>query len=775
MADSGGVTAADSFSPTAIKKKSRWLAWTAFISAIVFMLATGYLGYRVCKSSKQLAVVEEQLATAEGTIARLEEKDPVCNTKECVISAAVLMEAMDPTVDPCHDFYQFACGGWLRKNSVPDASSRWGRFHVLREQLMYILKDILSEPNTVQDSKPVNSSREMYRACMDNDAIEKLGLTPLIQLLNSYGQWPMTVANWTADQFDWKLASTSIRRDMGESFLFEVYNYLDWKNTNKSSIYVDQTDVGLPYSTLINAKSNSTAIIMQAYATYVFESAKAVRDAIQGGSNDSDIIHEVDQMINFQIELAKIQTRPEERRNRTRMYNVVQLGALQRWTNVVHLNRATSYINWAKYINDIYSAVNVTVSENEQIIVKEPQFLRKLVRLLDQTSPRIIANYIHWRLVMKAGDYTNQLMNSVAFNFRKVFYGASVPQPRWRICVDKVSSTLGFAVGSLYIERAFDEQARKEAVEMIGHIKTAFSSLVQESHWMDQETKIRALEKAAAMKDFVAYPDWILNKTRLSQIYEGVETTSKHFENALNVTRFLEHDKLKALRLPTDRTAWVTFPSVVNAFYSFFYNAITFPAGILQPPFFGKGRLAALNYGGIGAVIGHEITHGFDDQGRQADKEGRINLWWTNQTLNRYIKGAQCFIEQYGNYTFPEFAGTEAFHLNGIISQGENIADNGGVREAFSAYQNYVAINGREARLPGLEKYTPEQLFFLSYANIWCGKQTTQSLRQQILNGPHSPEKYRVLGTLSNSIDFARHFHCPNGSVMNRPNKCILW
>lgn len=184
----------------------------------------------------------------------------------CPRIAAVLMEAMDPTVDPCHDFYQFACGGWLRKNSVPDASSRWGRFHVLREQLMYILKgiaikrelnstfkslhrfdhcnpllktaDILSEPNTVQDSKPVNSSREMYRACMDNDAIEKLGLTPLIQLLNSYGQWPMTVANWTADQFDWKLASTSIRRDMGESFLFEVYNYLDWKNTNKSSIYV---------------------------------------------------------------------------------------------------------------------------------------------------------------------------------------------------------------------------------------------------------------------------------------------------------------------------------------------------------------------------------------------------------------------------------------------------------------------------------------------------------------------------------------------------------
>ncbi|EFX80396.1 hypothetical protein DAPPUDRAFT_304103 [Daphnia pulex] len=748
------------------------------------------------QSIKQLDVVLEDLGSAQLTIDGFKLKDPVCNTKECVVSAAALMEAMDPSVDPCQDFYQFTCGGWLRKNSIPETSSRWGHFNILREQVTHLLKEVLTESNAMRDSKPVNNSRDMYKACMDTDAVEILGLTPLTEILDSYGRWPMTVSNWTADQFDWRSVSSSIRKNFGESFLFEVYNYLDWKDTNKSSIYVDQSGLGLPYSTLINAKSNSTAAVMKAYANYVIETAKAVRDTIQGGSNDSDITRQVEQMIDFQIELAKIQTKPEMRRNRTRMYNPMRLDALQRWTNVVHLTRSTNYvkIKWADYISDIYSVVNISVTENEQVVVTEPEFLRKLVRLLDQTSPRVIgmsstwknrqstnilncqANYIHWRLVMKAGDNTNQLMNSIAFKFWKVFYGASEPQPRWRFCVNKVANTLGFAVGTMYVERAFDEHAKKEAIEMIGHLKEAFSSLVEKSQWMDPETKIRALEKAAAMKEFVAYPDWILNKTQLTLAYEGVEINSNsHFENYLNVTRFLEYGEMKGLRLPTDRTTWVTFPSVVNAFYYFFYNSITFPAGILQPPFFGKGRLAALNYGGIGAVIGHEITHGFDDHGRQTDKDGRVNLWWTNQTLTKYLQGAQCFVEQYGNYTFPEFAGTEAFHINGIISQGENIADNGGVREAFLAYQNYVALNGREARLPGLEQYTPEQLFFISYGNIWCGKQTPQSLKQHILNGPHSPERYRVLGTLSNSVDFSRHFKCSKDSAMNRPNKCILW
>jgi len=473
--------------------------------------------------------------------------------------------------------------------------------------------------------------------------------------------------------------------------------------------------------------------------------------------------------------MAKIMTPPEERRDETRMYNPQTVSDLQDWTDTVKPVQNHSHINWSEYINDIYSEAGVFVPSDEQIIVNEPDYLLKLMRLLNETNPRVIVNYLHWRLVLKFGGETGQQIGKIAYDFYKIYYGTSSPQPRWQWCVRKVNDYLGFAVSALFIEKSFDESSKVEAEEMIQNIQTAFSSLVDESDWMDDETKILAREKAAAMKQFLAYPDWVRNKTALEMAYDGVNTSrSEHFENVLSVLQFLMHDDLGSLRMPTDRSVWITYPSIVNAYYSSRFNSITFPAAILQPPFFGKGRLAAMNYGAIGVVIGHEITHGFDDEGRQSDKNGNTNSWWTNETLSKYLDRAQCFIEQYGNYTFPQFAGTESSNINGIISQGENIADNGGIREAFRAYKNHVVANGPEPRLPGLEKYSPEQLFFISYANIWCGKQNSESLKEQIATGPHSPNRYRVIGPLSNSRDFVEQFQCPSG-IMNRPKKCILW
>jgi len=309
---------------------------------------------------------------------------------------------------------------------------------------------------------------------------------------------------------------------------------------------------------------------------------------------------------------------------------------------------------------------------------------------------------------------------------------------------------------------------------MIANLKVAFKSLVDDATWMDDDTKVVAREKADYMSQFVGYPDWVKNKTALEAYYDGVETSpATHFANVQGVNLFLNSKDGKTLRGPTDRTRWNTIPTIVNAFYEPEMNSITFPAGILQDPFYSKGRPEAMNYGSIGVIIGHEITHGFDDQGRQSDKDGNTADWWSQQTIANYLERAQCFIDQYDNYYPPVFNGT--IHVNGINTQGENIADNGGLREAFRAYESYVAANGEEDLLPGLEEYSMRQVFFLAYGNIWCGDDTPQRLENLILTDPHSPNNYRVLGPLSNSADFVREFNCPAGSPMNRVDKCVIW
>jgi len=306
---------------------------------------------------------------------------------------------------------------------------------------------------------------------------------------------------------------------------------------------------------------------------------------------------------------------------------------------------------------------------------------------------------------------------------------------------------------------------------MISNLKAAFKKLVDESSWMDADTKIIAGEKVDAMREFVAYPDWIRNTTALENYYHGLEVDAgDHFRNIRNAAAFSSVEEFKTLRNKTDRTKWLIHPSIVDAFYQTEYNSITFPAGILQRPYFAKGRIEATNYGGIGGVIGHEITHGFDDQGRQSDKDGNTVQWWTEETLQNYLTRAQCFIDEYSNRTIA--SGT---HLNGVNAQGENIADNGGIREAFLAYGYYVAVNGEEARLPGLEQYTAEQIFFISYANVWCGSDTKEGLENQIVTDPHSPSYFRANIPISNSEDFHRHFNCPVGSAMNPAERCVLW
>jgi len=314
---------------------------------------------------------------------------------------------------------------------------------------------------------------------------------------------------------------------------------------------------------------------------------------------------------------------------------------------------------------------------------------------------------------------------------------------------------------------------------MVENLRAAFKELVTETDWMDAETQVKAQEKADMMLQLIGYPDWLKDNDAVDQYYGDANIESSvFFEKVLSMKRWSAKQELITLREEPQRDIWLMHPAIVNAWYSPNHNTITFPAGILQPPFFKGGWPRYLNFGAIGMVIGHEITHGFDDQGRQYDGTGNASPWWSDETIQAFSGEAQCFIDQYENYTVPELIdilGEEDAHLNGKNTQGENIADNGGIRETYRAYLRSVESEGAEPRLPGLTQFTPEQLLFVSYAQVWCEIQTPESLLGQVLSDPHSPGRFRVVGPLGNSEDFQKEFNCPADAAMNRPEKCKLW
>ncbi|XP_071529338.1 neprilysin-1-like [Panulirus ornatus] len=691
----------------------------------------------------------------------------VCSTQECILAAAAIVEAMDTTIDPCQNFYQFACGGWMDKNPLPEESSRWSQFDILDRELRNALSKILTEPVSQQDAKPVRQSKEFYAACMNEDLLESIGVTPLVNLFEEFGGWPMTVADWNENDFDWQFSVAEARRRQGADYLVSVWVFADQKNTDVTAIYVDQTSLGMARSVLTAPHNYEERIA--AYKAYMAATASIMATSL--GQDTSHIEAEVADVFDFEVALANITTPPEDRRDIERMYNPMTVLELSDLT-------AGSDLNWKQMLSTMFQSAGIPIDGSTRVIVQETGYLKKLADLLAATSPRTVANYIMWRHVKALGDETNRAMRDASFQYAMVVSGVMAAQPRWEECADKANNYLGMALGTKYVETYFSQQAKDEASVMVEDIRSAFEDLLDVNDWMDSETKPRAMEKAEAINKFIAYPDWYGNASALETFFSGLENIENrtHFINTESLRAWWSTDELAAFGKPTRRDRWFSSPTIVNAFYMPEFNSITFPAGILQPPFYRANSLQALNYGGIGQVIGHEITHGFDDEGRQNDKHGNAVPWWSNATLDAFKGRAQCIVDQYDNIRLPELDEVlPNATLNGVNTQGENIADNGGLREAVLAYQKYIDRNGEEPRLPGLEEYTPMQLLFLSNANVWCTSITTASLLNQVLTDPHSPGKFRVIVPMSNMEHFSSLWNCPVGSGMNPADKCVVW
>ncbi|KAF2893715.1 hypothetical protein ILUMI_12459, partial [Ignelater luminosus] len=516
---------------------------------------------------------------------------------------------------------------------------------------------------------------------------------------------------------------------------------------------IDQTIPPLGRENLLEGMDNE---VVKAYYSYLVDLA------VIFGANKSSAEKEMKDALDFEIDLTKIGLSKEER-----------LNVPANLMTIEEMQEKFSKIPWKEFLDNLGDNPTLEIFPSTDVIVAFSDYPVKLQQLIEKTPKRIQANFLLYQSLLNSVPYLTQELRNRELQFSKVKTGITEHKPRWKKCTELVSKNLKFSAGALYVRRYFSDNAKKIVEKLVADLKETFIEMIKEVDWMDKNTKKEALDKAAAMGAYVAYQPELIDDEKLSNYYSQLNTTADSFlEISMAVRRFLEDTNFEELQQPFISSFWIhrTFVASVNAVYRNFQNSLELSAGILQSPFFSVDRPNYMNYGSIGFVIGHEITHGFDDKGRRYSKDGSAKNWWEEKTKQVFIEKAQCIIDQYGNFTAPEVNR----NLNGVTTLRENIADNGGIREAYLAYEKWVKINGEEPRLPNL-KYSPKQLFWISAANSWCTTMKPETLEQQILTNLHAPAKFRILGTLRNSELFSKDFECPVGSKMNPVHKCRVW
>uniref|UniRef100_A0A672V6M8 Membrane metalloendopeptidase like 1 n=1 Tax=Strigops habroptila TaxID=2489341 RepID=A0A672V6M8_STRHB len=695
----------------------------------------------------------------------------ICTTPGCVTAAARIIQNMDPTADPCKDFYQYACGGWLNRHIIPETSSRYSIFDILRDELEIILKG--------RNEVPLPLAMHLWLAShviyctFDreiNCLIEQRDSLPLLEALRMVGDWPVASADWnkTKGNANWSMEEklSIMNSRFNKRVLIDMFVWNDDRDSSRHIIYIDQPSLGMPSRDYYFNGGNYQRV-REAYLQFMITIAKMIREDKNMSKEDSFVQEEMAKVMELETEIANATTPAEERHDVTLLYNKMTLKELQE-------KFALNEFNWTFFIQGVMSSVSVQVDQEEEVVVYGMPYLQKLKAIISKYSASTIQNYLIWRLVIDRVSSLSRRFKDARASYRKALYGTTLEEARWRECVSYVNNNMENAVGAMYVRETFAGESKRMVRDLIDNIREVFIETLDELQWMDEASKEKAREKAMAIKEQIGYPDYILEdqNEKLDQEYANLNFSEhSYFENILENLRAGAQKSLRKLRERVDQDIWIIGAAVVNAFYSPNRNQIVFPAGILQPPFFSKRQPQALNFGGIGMVIGHEITHGFDDNGRNFDKDGNMFDWWSNFSAMHFKEQSRCMVYQYGNYTW-ELAGGQ--NVSGISTLGENIADNGGVRQAYKAYLKWLEQEGKEPKLPGLN-LSHKQLFFLNFAQVWCGSYRPEYASQSIKTDVHSPLKYRVMGSLQNFEAFSEVFHCKKGTAMHPAEKCRVW
>ncbi len=643
------------------------------------------------------------------------------------------IKALDKSADPCVDFYQYACGTWMVNNPIPADQSVWGRFSELAERNRVILRDIL-EKSSANDPKRSDLEQKIgdyYASCMDEKAIDNKGVAPLKPELERIAAIPDKAT----------LVDELVRLHyVGVNALFAFGSEQDFKDSSQVIARADQGGLGLPDRDYYLKTDPPSVAIRKQYQAHVQKIFQLLGESQQKAATDAQVV------MNIETALAKGSLDRVSRRDPAKVYHKLSKQEL--------VSLSPSFA-WPKYFEGVGSP------PIESLNVAVPDFFKQMETLLKATSLDNWKTYLTWHLAhAEAPLLPTPFVNEDFEFFGKILTGTKEIRPRWKRCVALTDNELGEALGQKYVDLTFGVEGKQRTLKMVQALEKALARDITDLPWMTPTTKQQALEKLRAITNKIGYPERWRDYSRV-KIVRG-----DALGNSERADEFEFKRQLAKIGQPVDRTEWQMTPPTVNAYYDAQMNNINFPAGILQPPFYDNNMDGAVNFGAIGAVIGHELTHGFDDEGRQFDPKGNLRDWWTKQDAEAFEKRATCIADEYSGFT-----AVDDVKLKGRLTLGENTADNGGLRIAYMALLDTLA--GKQ--VPSTDEFSPEQRLFLGWGQIWCQNQTDQIARLRATVDPHSPGKYRVNGVVSNMPEFQKAFRCRAGQPMVRRNACRVW
>jgi putative endopeptidase len=646
------------------------------------------------------------------------------------------IDNIDKTLDPCVDFYQYACGNWLKNNEIPADQSAWVSFIELDERNLVTLKDILEKASAGGPNRSAVEQKigDFYGSCMDEKTANAKGLAPLQAELDH-----IAAAKDKATLID-AIARVHL---IGPNPLFNFYSGSDLHNANQVIAYIDQGGLSLPdrdYYIKDDARMVEMRKHLVEYVTETF--TLSGQSAQQAGASAQTVLR-------IETSLAKASMDRTMRRDpKNRDHKMTRDAVLAMAPN---------------FYFDRYFA-DVAAPSFSDLNVSNPEFFKQVNAVLDTESLDNLKTYVSWHLLRGSAPWLSQPYVDASFKMRQALTGQKEIQARWKRCVDLTDNSLGEALGQKYVEVTFGADGKQRMLKMVDALEKSLDDDIQGLPWMSSETKKQAKVKLQAIRNKIGYPDVWRDYSSLTVVSGDL---LGNFERA---NEFESKRDIAKIEKPLDRKEWGMSPPTVNAYYSGSENEIVFPAGILQPPFFDKKMDDAVNFGGIGLVIGHELTHGFDDQGRKFDPEGNLRDWWTADDGKEFEKRVSCVADEYGNFVV-----VDDLKLNGRLTLGENTADNGGARIALRALEHMIADDKTGNEGKKIDGYTPEQRFFLGFARVWCEKRRPEYARMQVTTNPHSPGKFRVDGVVQNMPEFQQAWGCKAGQPMVAQNACRVW
>ena len=643
------------------------------------------------------------------------------------------VDMLDKSIDPCNNFYAYACSKWMAQNPIPSDRSAWGRFNELAQRGEYIVRDILEKAAVDRPGRSASEQKigDYYASCMDEGAIEKSGTKPLEQDFASIAA--------IKSKADLPSEIVTLHRE-GIDVLFGFDSGSDFKNASQMIAQLDQGGLGLPDRDYYFNDDEKSVELRKKYVEHVAKMFALLGDGAEKSAAEAKVVMDIE------TGLAKSALDQTSRRDPQKIYHKLTNQEL------AALNPA---FDWKAYFEGIgappFDSLNVV----------EPEFIKNVQEVVGAHSLDDWKIYLRWHTVHDNAHLLPAAFVDENFDFfNRTLQGTKELRPRWKRCVGYTNDDLGELVGMIYVKQTFGAEGKERTLALVGALEKALGEDIKTVPWMGADTKAQALVKLQAITNRIGYPDKWRDYSTL-QIVRGDALGNSKRANQHDVRR-----RLNKIGKPLDKRDWPYPPMTVNASYNANQNNVTFPAGILQPPFYDNQADDAMNFGGIGAVIGHELTHGFDDEGSQFDADGNLRDWWTASDKKQFEERTGCVKDQYGS-----FVAVDDLKLNGKLTLGENTADNGGMRIAYMAMLSTFA--GKEpAPVDGL---SAEQRFFLGWANVWCENRREAFERMMVTINPHSPGKYRVNGTVSNMPEFRQAYHCPATAPMVNQNACRVW